>query len=423
MKIKLAYGRSGLEVDFRESGIDVIQPRFVEGLADETAALREALRNPIGSRPLRDIVKPEDTVAIIFSDRTRPMPSDRVLPVILSELENVSRDRITLINAVGTHRHNTPEELESMLGRRIVESFRIVQHRPRDRESMVRLGISRFGNEVWVNREFMQAKVKILTGFIEPHFFAGFSGGPKSVLLGVGAFESILRNHAAKMIDSPNATWGITEDNPIHQEMSEIAALVRPDFIVNVTLNRRREITGVFAGDWREAHARGCAFAKECVMQPVDQPYDVVVTTNSGFPLDMNLYQAVKGMSAAARIVKDRGAIIAAAECSDGVPTHGNFRDLLQQGKSPEEWLRIIYSAQEPIPDQWQVQILAKILQRADVYLFSALPEPEVRMAQLKPIGDIAACVHQLREAQRASRGSARVAVLPEGPQTVPYLV
>jgi lactate racemase len=422
MKIKLAYGRSGLEVDFPDAGVDVIEPRFVRGLPDEIAALRGALRNPIGSRPLREIVKPADTVAIIFSDRTRPMPSDRVLPVILSELENVPRDRITLINAVGTHRHNTPEELEAMLGRRIVENFQIVQHRPKDRESMVRLGVSRFGNEVWVNREFMLAKVKILTGFIEPHFFAGFSGGPKSVLLGVGAFESILRNHSAKMIDNPNATWGITEENPIHQEMSEIAALVRPDFIVNVTLNRRREITGVFAGDWREAHACGCAFAKECVMQPVEQPYDVVVTTNSGFPLDMNLYQAVKGMSAAARIVRDRGVIIAAAECSDGVPTHGNFRDLLQQGKSPQEWLQIIYSAKEPIPDQWQVQILAKILQRAEVYLFSALPEPEVRLAQLKPISDIASGVRQLLEARQATRGS-RVAVLPEGPQTVPYLV
>src|SRR5262245_59193414 len=188
---------------------------------------------------------------------------------------------------------------------------------------MVRLGVSRFGNEVWVNRDFMQAKIKILTGFIEPHFFAGFSGGPKSVLLGVGAFESILRNHSAKMIDNPNATWGITEENPIHQEMSEIAALVRPDFIVNVTLNRHREITGVFAGDWLEAHVLGCAFAKESVMQPVEQPYDVVVTTNSGFPLDMNLYQAVKGMSAAARIVKNKGAIVAAVECSDGIPAYG----------------------------------------------------------------------------------------------------
>ena len=144
---------------------------------------------------------------------------------------------------------------------------------------------------------------------------------------------------------------------------------------MNVTLNKKRQITGVFAGDWREAHAAGCAFAKQCVMRAVERPYDLVVTTNSGFPLDMNLYQAVKGMSAAARIVKQGGAILIAAECSDGVPTHGNFRELLSRGSSPQEWLDIIYQSPEPIPDQWQVQILAKILQRASGYLYSSLPE------------------------------------------------
>jgi nickel-dependent lactate racemase len=423
VKIKLAYGKSGLEVDFPDSGVDVIEPRFVPGLRDETAALREALRDPIGCCPIREMVSPEDTVAIIFSDRTRPMPSDRVLPAILSELESVPRSNITLINAVGTHRQNTAEELEAMLGRAVVDNFRIVQHRPKDRDSMVRLGVSRFGNEVWVNRDFMQAKIKVLTGFIEPHFFAGFSGGPKSVLLGVGAFESILRNHSARMIDNPNSTWGITEENPIHQEMSEIAALVKPDFIVNVTLNRHRQITGVFVGEWRQAHRRGCAFAKNCVMQPVEKPYDLVVTTNSGFPLDMNLYQAVKGMSAAARIVKQGGVIIAAAECSDGVPMHGNFRQLLLQGKSPQEWLESIYNAKENIPDQWQVQILAKILQKATVYLYSTLPEHEVLSAHLKPIRDIAACVGQLRDQFGQVNQTFRIAVLPEGPQTVPYLL
>ncbi|MBM3804620.1 MAG: nickel-dependent lactate racemase [Acidimicrobiia bacterium] len=423
MKIKLAYGRSGLEAIFPDTHVDVIEPRFVDGLPDEAAALRQALRQPIGARPLRELAQAGDTVAVIFSDRTRPMPSDRVLPVVLSELENVLPHDVTLINAVGTHRHNTPEELEAMLGRRIVESFRIVQHRPKDRESMVRLGVSRFGNEVWVNRDFMQAKIKILTGFIEPHFFAGFSGGPKSVLLGVGAFESILRNHSAQMIDNPLSTWGVTAGNPIHEEMSEMAELVKPDFIVNVTLNKNREITGVFAGHWREAHVAGCDFARQCVMQAVERPYDLVVTTNSGFPLDLNLYQAVKGMSAAARIVKPGGAILTAAECSDGVPTHGNFRELLSKGQSPQDWLDIIHKAPQPIPDQWQVQILAKILQRSTGFFYSSLPEAEVRLARLRPVSDIAACVRELRAAHEAREVEPhRIAVLPEGPQTVPYL-
>ena len=257
MKVTLAYGKGGLEVDLPETGVEIIEPRFVEGLADEAASLLQALRHPVASAPLRELATAESSVAIIFPDRTRAMPSDRVLPIVLSELDQVPKENITLINAVGTHRSNTPQELEAMLGREILSNYRIVQHQPRERSSMVHLGASRFGNQVWVNKDFVQARLKILTGFIEPHFFAGFSGGPKAVLLGVGAFESILRNHSAPMIDDPNSTWGETANNPIYREMSEIAALVEPDFIVNVTLNRNREITGVFAGDWKEAHVQG----------------------------------------------------------------------------------------------------------------------------------------------------------------------
>jgi nickel-dependent lactate racemase len=347
------------------------------------------------------------------------MPSDRVLPVILSELEHVPREKITLINALGTHRPNSPAELEAMLGRQILENYRVVQHRPKDRDSMIHLGKSQFGNEVWVNKDFMRAEVKILTGFIEPHFFAGFSGGAKAVLLGVAAFESILKNHSAPMIDNPHATWGVTDENPIHQEMSEIASLLKPSFIVNVTLNKERQITGVFAGDWKQAHARGCDFAKRAVMCPVPAPYDVVVTTNSGFPLDINLYQAVKGMSAAARIVKQGGTIVVAAECSDGVPVHGNFQELLRSRNSPDELLKMIRDAEETIHDQWQVQILAGILMKARVYLHSSLPDEEVLAAHLTPVKDIAALIGQLRA---SSCNGCRIAVLPEGPQTVPYL-
>jgi lactate racemase len=418
MRIKLAYGRNGLEVELPEGGVDVIEPQFVEGLADEASAIRQALSSPIACPPLKKMVSAQDSVAIVFSDRTRPMPSDRVLPIVLSELQHVSRERLTLINAVGTHRPNTPEELEAMLGRHVVENYRIVQHQPKDRTSMVYLGKSSFDNEVWVNKEFMQAKIKILTGFIEPHFFAGFSGGPKSVLLGVAAFESILKNHSAPMIDNPRSTWGVTDENPIHQEMAEIADLVKPDFILNVTLNKNRSITGVFAGGWKEAHAQGCAFARKCVMRPVKEPYDLVITTNSGFPLDMNLYQAVKGMSAAARIVKRGGNIIIAAECSDGMPRHGNFRELLRSRKSPAELLEMIRNFRETIQDQWQVQILAKVLQQARVYLHSSLPDEEVISAHLIPVKEIARLVAQLSEGQEGFR----IAVLPEGPQTVPCL-
>ena len=419
MKVKLAYGKNGLIVDLPSKDIDIIEPSFVEGIKDEGSAILQALQNPVASPPLRQLADSDASVAVIFPDRTRAMPSRTVLPILLSQLNHIPKKQITLINAVGTHRPNTEVELNEMLGENIVQNYRIVQHQPKNRSSMVRLGLSKFGNEVWVNKDFVQAKLKILTGFIEPHLFAGFSGGPKAVLLGVGAFESILNNHSAKMIDHPYSTWGETAKNPIHQEMSEIADLVRPDFILNVTLNKLKEITGVFAGNCKEAHHKGCQFVRKSVMQTVAEPYDVVITTNSGFPLDLNLYQAVKGMSAASQIVKPGGTIIMASECSDGIPDEGNFKALLSSEQSPSALLSKIAGQRKPIQDQWQVQILAKILIQSEIYLYSTLPEDSVYKAHLKPVRNIPILITQL---QKKYGESCRIAVLPEGPQTVPSL-
>jgi nickel-dependent lactate racemase len=342
-----------------------------------------------------------------------------VLGVLLEELAHVPRESITLINAIGTHRPNTPEELEAMLGREILAAYRVVQHNPRAEETMQYVGASSFGNPVRINADFLAANVKILTGFIEPHFFAGFSGGPKAVLLGMAAFENILRNHSAPMIANPLACYGSTDGNPIYEEMKQIAEMAGPCFALNVTLNRARQITGVFAGDAFQAHRRGAAFARSISMQQVDRLFDVVVTTNSGFPLDLNLYQAVKGMDTAARIVKPGGAVVMAAECSQGLPPEGHFRELLRARSTPPELLEMIEGFRTPIQDQWQVQILARILMRTRVYLYSSLPEEEVRGAHLVPTSDIAETVRALLA--RAGAG-ARLAVIPEGPQVIPCL-
>jgi len=331
MRIKLAYGKEGLWVNLPGGArVTVLEPRFVPGLPDEPAAIRAALCQPVGTPPLRELVRPEDTVAIAFSDLTRPMPSDRVLPVLLAELAHVPRENITLFNAVGTHRPNTPEELVSILGREVTEGYRVVQHNAFDPDGLLFLGETSFGHEMWVNRAFMAASVRILTGFIEPHMFAGFSGGPKAVLPGLAGERTILGNHGPQMIEHPQAIWGITRGNPIWEEMREMALRVNPAFLLNVTLNKAREITGVFAGDMDQAHAAGTAFVRQSAMTPVLAPFDIVITSNSGYPLDLNLYQAVKGMSAAAQIVRQGGSIILAAECVDGIPDHGEYKRLLQ---------------------------------------------------------------------------------------------
>ncbi len=419
MRVTLEYGQKGLPVELPDGRATVLEARQAPGLADEAEALRAALRAPIGARPLRESVRASDRVAIVFPDITRPLPRDRVLPVLLEEIAHVPRENITLINAVGTHRRNTPEELERMLGHDILTGYRVVQHNPRAEEAMQYVGTSSFGNPVKINAEFLSADVKILTGFIEPHFFAGFSGGPKAVLLGMASFNNILRNHSARMIGHPQATYAVTDSNPIYQEMKEIARMVGPCFALNVTLNRARRITGVFAGDVFEAHCRGCEFARSVSMQPVEHPFDIVVTTNSGFPLDLNLYQAVKGMETAARVVRPGGAVVMAAECSHGVPPEGNFRDLLRARSSPQELLEMIEQPGFLVQDQWQVQILARVLLKTRVFLYSSLPDEEVCGAHLVPTHDLGGTV---RELLKELGPNARLAVIPEGPQVIPCL-
>lgn len=421
MRIQLAYGRHGMEVNLPE-GVDVLAPRFVAGLPDERAALLAAFQHPIHSPPLAELVKPGDTVVIVHTDITRATPNDRILPVLLDTLEaaGVARKDITLLNGLGTHRKQTEAELRDMLGDRIVEQYRWLQHDCNDDQNLVPLGITSLGNPVRINRYYLAADVRILTGFIEPHFFAGFSGGPKAILPALSGAESVFTNHGLQMIGHPQATWGVTEGNPIWEEMREVALRTRPDFLLNVTLNARREITGVFAGEMLAAHARGCAFVKEMAMVEVAEPYDIVITTNSGYPLDQNLYQSVKGMSAASQIVRQGGSIIIAAACEDGLPDHGRYGELLAEAGSPEGVLEMIAQPGFSEQDQWQVQIQAQIQLRSDVHVYSSfLTDEQIRGALFIPCRDIE---QTLKEVQIRSGPSARICTIPEGPQTIPYL-
>jgi len=420
VKVKLAYGKEGLDVILPDRNVTVLEPRFVSGVPDEKAALQFAMHQPTGTPPLRDLVSARDRVAIVFSDITRPMPNDRVLPILLQELDHVPADHITLINGLGTHRRQTDEELARMLTPEVAGRYRVLQHDCWDNANLVYLGETSFGHAARVNRAYMEADVRILTGFIEPHLFAGFSGGPKAVLPGVASEGLILGNHSAKMIGHSKAIWGVSEGNPVYQEMREVALMTRPAFLLNVTLNKRRQITGVFAGDMLRAHEAGMKQAKEAAMVPVPEPFDIVITSNSGYPLDLNLYQAVKGMSAAAQIVRPGGAIIAAAECWDGIPDHGHYKELLHRAHSPQELLEIVNAPGFLLTDQWQCQVQALIQLKADVYVKNSfLSDEELRRALFLPCQRIEDTLDELR---RKYGPDATVCVLPEGPQTIPYL-
>jgi nickel-dependent lactate racemase len=348
------------------------------------------------------------------------MPNDRVLPILLTELEaaGVARDDVTLLNGLGTHRKQTDAELVEMLGAEIVAHYRCEQHDGWDRENLVAVGRTRSGHSVEVNRTYVEADVRILTGFIEPHLFAGFSGGPKAVLPSVAGIDCVMANHGAQMVGHPKATWGVREGNPLWEEMMEAALMTEPTFLLNVTLNRDRAITGIFAGDMEAAHAAGCAFCKAAAFVPVPHLYDIVVTTNSGYPLDINLYQSVKGMSAAARVVKPGGAILLIAECQDGIPEYGDYVALLRSAESPRALLDQIEAPGFSRHDQWEAQLQAMVQLRAEVHVYSSgLTEAQIREAKLIPCRD----VDETLDALLARYGDdARVCVLPEGPQTVP---
>ena len=420
MKVKVAYGREGLWVELPTENTTVVEPSYVPGLPDEQRALREALRNPIGTPPVAELVSPEDTVAIVFSDLTRPQPRRRMLSALLDEIAAVPTEQVVLINALGSHRPNTDAELVEMLGREIVGKYRIVQHNAFDSESNEYLGRTTAGHDIWIDSAYTQADVKILTGFIEPHFFAGFSGGPKAVLTGIAAQASILANHGAGMIAHARATWGVTEGNPIWEEMREVALWTKPAFLYNVTLNRDKQITGVFAGDLEQAHKAGTGFVAMTAMVPVEAPFDIVITSNSGYPLDLNLYQSIKGVSAAAQVVKMGGAIIVAAECWSGVADHPQYSQLLQSAPSPQALLAQIHASGEVVQDQWQVQVQAQVQTRADVYVKSSLKAADVEGAMLRVCDSVEETVAQLMERYGPD---ATICVLPEGPMTIPYLV
>jgi len=421
VKVKLAYGKGELDLRLADDlNVDIIQPQQVEPLADQTAAVTDALRDPIGSRPLRDTVGSSDTVAIICNDITRPTPYRTILPVLFHELNHVNDRNIVLLIATGTHRPCTPDEREAMFGPEIVRRFRVVQNDAYDRDTHALVGATASGNPVWIHKEYLRCDVRILTGFIEPHFFAGFSGGGKACMPGLALFETIRKNHSARNLDHPNATWGVTRGNPVWEEIREAAIIAGPAFLLNVALNREKKITAVFAGDLEQAHERGCAFVRRHAMVPVAAPYDIVIAGNGGYPLDLNLYQSVKAMSAAARILKPGGSIIVAASCWDGIPDHGHYKRLLFEAASPASLLARIRAGDCPVQDAWQVQIHAAICDRTDVYLFSEhLTDEEIERAMLKPCRDIAATVDRLLESYGRN---ASICVLPDGPQTIPYV-
>ena len=421
MRVRLAYGTTGLDIEVDPAVTTVVEPVHRRAAVDPQAVLRAALRQPVAGPPLRERVRRGQTVAISACDGTRPQPRHLMIPAILEELDGITRlEDVVVLVATGTHRGNDSGELRAMFGDSLADSVRIVNHDARDAGQLAFAGT--LGNQVpvWLNRTWLEADVRITTGFVEPHFFAGFSGGPKLVAPGLAGLETVLVLHDAARIGDPRATWGVTEGNPVHDDVRAIAAGTGVTFGLDVVLNRDKDIVAAFGGDLLAMHAAACAQAKLTAMRPVPAPFDVVVTTNSGYPLDQNLYQAVKGMSAAHQVTRPSGMIVCAAECRDGFPDHGSYQEVLASAPSPRALLDGIRSREQTVPDQWQVQIQAQIQAANRVVMHTSyLSDADLAAAHLEQTSDISATV---ADALAATGPGARLCVLPEGPQTIPYL-
>jgi lactate racemase len=383
-------------------------------LADEAGAVRRALRTPVSGSPLAELVRGGSRVAVVFPDLTRPMPNTTVLPPLLDELEQAGAgpDGVVLLCATGTHRQATPAEMSDLVGAHIMDRYRIHDHDSGDRWH-VKVG-EVDGTPVLIDRRYVEADVRIVTGFVEPHFFAGWSGGPKGVCPGLASTETILEAHSPARLADARSSWMVTGGNPVHEFVTAATALCPPDLSVDVTIDSGRHLTAVFAGPLPSGHRAACAFAADTVTQTVEGRFDVVVTTNGGHPLDRNLYQAVKGMAAAERVVAPGGIIILAAACGDGVPVDGAFARIVGEATNAEELIRPRGPGQL---DGWQAQVLGRVLAHAEVWIYAeGLTDDEARRALLTPVHDLRAAVATALE--RRGRG-ARLCVLPHGPLTV----
>lgn len=419
-EIIFPYGRETLSLDIPDSRHAGTLLSRMHGYRPEKSPIelvREAMAAPIGTERLSKLAKGKNKIVIIASDHTRPVPSKVIIPPMLEEIRSANPDAdISILIATGFHRATTREELVSKFGEDIVAREKIVVHDSAAEDTHVKIGTLPSGGELIINKLAAEADLLLAEGFIEPHFFAGFSGGRKSVLPGIASRKTVMYNHNGRFIASPYARTGMIEGNPIHTDMLSAARQAKLAYVVNVVINAEKEVMYAVAGDVDEAHTAGRDFlCGQCRVSPI--PADIVISTNGGYPLDQNIYQAVKGMTAAEATVNKGGVIIMLAQCGDG---HGGrsfyetFRDEKDLKRMTEKFVST--PAEETIADQWESQILARILQQAAVILVSDASDELVRDMHMSPAHSLNEAL-ALADAMLKERGveNAKIVAIPDG--------
>ena len=412
--ISIPYGKGQLSWELPYDGLLTSRVDQLKSEKTGRELVEEAMAHPIGSSTLRELAVGKKSCTIIISDHTRPVPSRDILPPMLRQLRQGNPDiQITLLVATGFHRLTTKEELTAKLGEEIASTETIRVHDAFDPDSNVQIGILPSGAPLVIDRAAVETDLLVSEGFIEPHFFAGFSGGRKSVLPGVCDKTTVLGNHCGQFIASPFARTGVLEGNPLHTDMVAAAEMAKLAFIVNVVIDEGKKTVAAFAGDFRQAHEAGTAFLRQyCEVEAV--PGDIVITSNGGAPLDQNIYQSVKGLTAAEASAKEGAVLIMCAELADGTGGQG-FYTSLRDCESPEaHFARCAATPQnETIPDQWESQILARILMKHRV-IFVSRPEMEQTLREMKldyaPDLDTA-----VKMAKAGKDENASITVIPNG--------
>ncbi|MBN1997182.1 nickel-dependent lactate racemase [candidate division KSB1 bacterium] len=417
MKIQLAYGKKGLLVQLPKTNVvKVMAMKETSIEPDPYIALTKTLLQPVGiERTLFDMAKEKKSACILMCDITRPVPNKIILPPILKTLHaaGLDHDHILLLIATGMHRPNLDEELVELVGKDIARNYRVENHYSRDQVSHGHLGKTSRGTDVWIDQRYLDADLKMATGFIEPHLMAGFSGGRKLIVPGIAGMETMKSMHGPHLLAHPNAREGVIFGNPFHEEALEIAKMAGVDFIVNVSLDEKRNITGIFSGDLEKAHEQGVSFVRDCVRDTVPEPVDVVLTTGGGYPLDTTWYQAIKGLTAAMPVVKEGGTIIIASECSRGLGSE-DFQKLVHEYGDLELFMTRIMSGEVFVPDQWQLQEYVKVARKAKVFVVS---DGMTKLQKERAFLDWAPSVEEAFQSMEKKYGPEfTTAVIPKGP-------
>lgn len=417
MNIDISYGKERLTIGVPDRNlVNILRMKEKPVITDPREATLEKLASPTGAPPLAELARGKKSAVVVVSDITRPVPNAAILPPVFEVIEKagIPRENITILIGTGIHRPNEGEELVTLFGPDIPKNYRIVNHKGRDLDSHDYLGETPiYKAPIYVDREYFKSELRIVTGLIEPHFMAGFSGGRKGIMPAICAFETVKVLHGPDAMGHNKAIGGVIEGNPVHEEMLYVAKKVGVDFIVNVTLNERREITGIFAGDLEKAHMEGVEFARTQCVDTVDKPVDAVITTSAGFPLDLTFYQTVKGMTEAMPILKPGGVIIIASRCAEGIGS-SEFTKLMLETYSINEFLDNIRKPGYYVLDQWEFQKLCTVLVKHEVWLYTEGIDRETQgKLFMTPLDSVEDGISRVLE---RFGDDARIAVIPEGP-------